>query len=100
MIHLRPDTDLSDLLRRAFDMSRPQGLGYLHHRPEPLTDAEADLCFEGGPVAASADYIRGRSVKLTVWRRKDAPGYEVHDHWFDHSDTAWAELLAPYRVTP
>lgn len=98
MIRLKPDTDLRELVARAFDLSRPQGMGFLHHRAGGATKEEIDACVHGteARIVASADYLRGRSMKLTVFR--DGDGLYVNDRWYDHDDGAWTELLAPYLL--
>ena len=98
MIPLHPDTNLRELVARAFELSRPQGMGLFHHRPGPATEEEISSCVKhAGTEAVASDYLRGRSMKLYVFRTPGG-GLEVDDHWYDHPDASWNELLAPYRA--
>lgn len=85
-------TDLTRFIQEAYDLSRPRGMGFIHATPGPLPAEEAaSFIRPEGSVAVSLDYVRGRACKMTVWRRGDR--LFIHDTWFDHSDTALAELL-------
>lgn len=79
--------DLRKLVEAAFTYSKAQGLGFLHDKPGDLTDEEyAAITNDGegyGEIAASADYIRGRSMKLTI-RKKDGRLFWYH-RWYDHT---------------
>ena len=48
------------------------------------------------------DYVRGRSIKLRIYRTKDGREY-IYDRWYDHSDEQLRELLrrvdVPYELT-
>lgn len=87
--------DLVDLVKAAYDLSVPQGMGVIHFTPEALTDEEASVLLsrESGSrsVALSLDYVKGRAVKLTVWR--DGETLTTRDEWFDHSPEQFRELL-------
>lgn len=100
MFILRADTDLRALVSRAFDMSNPQGMGYLHHKPGPITEEEINSVLQDsnkpGELAVRADYIRGRSVKLTVWKDEDGKYLIYGPDWLDHSPEDLNELVRPY----
>jgi hypothetical protein len=87
------ETKLDAVIRAAYDLSRPQGLGFLHATDGPLDDAtlEAIKTRESGRCAAGMDYVRGRSIKLTVHRDGDKL-YIPADRWYDHSPEALHEL--------
>lgn len=89
--------DLRKLLIAAFDVSVPRGMGFLHHREEPLSDAEAESVLSRNKpdsyVALNADYVRGRAVKLTVWRDRDTGSYYTRPYWFDHDQSKLAAIL-------
>lgn len=84
--------DLRQLVAKAYDLSSPQGMGFLHFKPEPLSDGDIDAILARGsecyPVAM--DYVKGRAVKLSV--RRDADKLTIYDRWHDHSDYDLAEL--------
>ena len=50
--------NMIELVKKAYDLSRPQGMGMMHFTPDPLTDEEAkSLIQENGEV--SLDYVGG-----------------------------------------
>lgn len=85
--------DLVELAKAAYDLSRPQGLGFLHFTPDPLTDEEAQSLLRDADshLALSLDYVHGRAVKLTVYR--DGDTLSMRDRWYDHSQSQLQELL-------
>lgn len=91
--------DLRELVKAAYDVSQPQGAGFIHYTPGPLSDEEADEIIQrskGGNEAVYMDYVKGRSVKLGVIT-KDGRLY-IHDRWYDHTPGQLASLLK--RITP
>ena len=98
--------DLRQLLREAYHLSQPQGMGFLHYTPgEEISDEEIDdRINDDGRMyehtAASVDYLRGRSMKFRVMREETSiPGIfdksrrYIEDSWHDHSDDALRILL-------
>lgn len=87
------ETKLDAVIRAAYDLSRPQGLGFLHVTEGPLDEATlTDIkTRESGRCAAGMDYVHGRAVKLTV-RRDGDKLYIPADHWYDHSPEDLHEL--------
>ncbi len=88
--------DLVKLLQEAYNLSRPQGAGYLRYRPGPLTDEKArefvDVAREANPAfALKVDYLHGRSLKLLVKRAGDR--WTMRSTWLDHTDLELVELL-------
>lgn len=88
-------------VRAAYNLSQPQGLGFLHAQPGEMTEEEADQVINvtpGRPIRL--DYVRGRAVKLSF--ELDEEGYYVNDkgRWFDHSDQQWMEFKKIVGVTP
>jgi len=87
------ETKLDAVIRAAYELSRPQGLGFLHATDGPLDDETlAEIKSRAsGRCAAGMDYVHGRAVKLTVRRDGDAL-YVYGDRWFDHSLADLREL--------
>ena len=87
--------DLRELVKAAYDLSRPQGMGYLHYVEGPLDEASVDEIVSResprGHVRLSMDYVKGRAVKLTVF--KDDEKLVIRSNWFDHSDELLNALL-------
>lgn len=93
--------DLSKFVREAYNLSRPQGLGYLHHREGGLPEDELQAILKRDEnskyYAVSMDYVMGRAVKMTVHKSGDR--LVINDRWFDHSDEALKTLLDRCGVT-
>lgn len=93
------DIDLRKLIKTAYRLSYPQGLGHLHYRPGELDEETLDQILEHPDVLVremvSLDYVHGRAVKLHVTIKGDKKF--IHDHWFDHSEEQLATLLNEAR---
>jgi len=88
------DVDLRTLIKAAFDLSRPQGLGFLHHSPNGLTEAELDAIMSNADERGlSLDYVRGRSLKFHVNRDRETGRSYVRLDWYDHSRAATEQLM-------
>lgn len=55
--------DKADVLAALYNASRPQGLGFLHYDPTPMTRDEAALILT---EQAYFDYLKGRVMKLNL----------------------------------
>ena len=91
--------DLRKLVKEAYNLSQPQGLGFIHFQPGPLPEEDVNEIlsrFEDDErYAVSMDYVRGRAVKLHVWQEGDRLFTDAR--WYDHSDAQLRLLLM--RVT-
>ncbi len=89
--------DLRALVQNAYAPSRQQGLGVLDvaGRVGGLTNDEAqkiiDRSADDKRMAVSMDYVRGRSIKLSVHRFGDR--LFINNNWYDHSDSQLVALL-------
>lgn len=91
--------DLRKMVAAAFDKSQPQGLGFLHHKAEPLSEAELDQLIggmrattDGEREALSLDYVRGRSMKFIVLGEGGKRYWRLG--WYDHTfDQQYAVLV-------
>lgn len=92
--------DVRELVRAAYELSAPKGLGFMHFTPEPLSDAEVDAII-GAPdyskCLVSMDYVNGRCCKFGVWQ--DGDTLTIRSPWFDHSAAQLTALLARVGVT-
>ena len=89
------DVDLRELIKAAYDLSRPVGLGRLHYRAGELDDETIDDILGSADnynVRLCMDYVHGRAVKLTVLKDLDG-GLYICNPWFDHSARQLGELL-------
>ena len=92
--------DLRKLIREVYDLSVPQGLGYLHYTKGSLSDAEVDELLEDVGyihLALCLDYVKGRSCKMNVYKEDDR--LYIHKVWFDHTDEQFLELLKRLNIS-
>jgi hypothetical protein len=55
--------DKAKVLAALYNSARPQGLGFLQYKPEPMTDDQARALLADNN---SFDYIKGRPMKITI----------------------------------
>lgn len=87
--------DLKAVVKAAYDLSVPRGLGFLHAREGGLSDADAQEIVDrnkSGFAAITMDYVHGRACKLSVYRRNGK--LFIPARWYDHSPEAMERLLA------
>ena len=51
------------VLAALYNASKPQGLGFLHFDPTPMTEKEAEKILENGTYF---DYLKGRIMKVDL----------------------------------
>jgi len=87
------NVDVVELVRKVYELSMPQGLGFLQYEAGGLTHEEAESIVKMGDrrCVVSMDYVRGRACKFVVLKNEDR--LEIRDTWYDHTDKQFAELL-------
>ena len=91
--------DLVALVKKAYELSKPQGMGHLQFREGPLTDEQAKfLIRETTRYPIDLDYVAGRAVKLTA-RYNDEGKLMIPASWYDHTDDELSQLLQAVGVT-
>jgi hypothetical protein len=95
--------DLVKLAQKAYELSVPQGLGFLHARPGGLSESVAkalvEECKDDKYCALNMDYVSGRACKLVVRKDKENPSkLSVADQWYDHTTEQYKELLESVGV--
>jgi len=87
--------DPIEFIREVYNLSSPQGLGFLHFREDELTDEEAreilDVCKNDLQLFLDMDYIKGRACKMTIFRDEDR--LYIRTPWYDHTNSQLAKLL-------
>ena len=58
------------VVKALYDNARPQGLGYLHFKPQALTMEEAEEALKRGTYF---DYLNGRVMKVEVGKDELSP---------------------------
>ena len=90
------NVDLNLLVRTAYNLSVPQGLGFLHSTPANMTKEAADEVLEkfeeSDGLAVAMDYVKGRAVKLSVYS-EDGKRWIYKHPWFDHTDETYDAFL-------
>jgi hypothetical protein len=88
--------DLVEVVKKVYDLSKPQGLGFLHFNANPLSNEEAkEIIAIGSPrknVVVDMDYVNGRACKFTVFK-DDQDRKFIRSQWYDHSQADLDELL-------
>lgn len=89
--------DLVKFAQKAYELSVPQGLGFMHFTPRPLDESEAKemICMEGR-CPLSMDYVHGRACKLTVFKEDNK--LFVPPSWYDHTDEQFRNLLEAFGI--
>ena len=89
--------DLIEFVKKTYELSSPQGLGFLHAKDGGLTDEEAkSFINKKGDIAISMDYVHGRACKMNVLRKEGR--LEIRDTWYDHTDSQLNKLLAHFNI--
>ena len=87
--------NLRKLVQEVYAASSPQGLGLLHYQKGGLSDEDADAIVAMGAddkhIVVRMDYVKGRSCKMTVWRRGER--LVINDRWFDHTPDQLRSVL-------
>ena len=86
------NVDLVKMIKKVYDLSRPQGLGFIHFTPVPLSDEEASSYVQKDGTV-DMDYVKGRACKFNVFKDRDNGSLYIHSPWYDHTDAQLKELL-------
>ena len=86
------------LVQVAFSGSRPQGMGFLHHRPGGLDEEtlneimkSSESGYRKGEI--DLDYVHGRSMKFHVRFDPDTGKRYIDLDWYDHGREATKHLV-------
>ncbi len=84
-----------EFIKEVYNLSSPQGMGFLHYQSEALTDEEAKEILKvweyDRQFFLHMDYVRGRACKMTIFRGKSK--LFIQTPWYDHDDSQLKELL-------
>jgi hypothetical protein len=85
------------VLAALYNASKPQGMGFMHYDPTPMTEKKAEMIlWEGGETYF--DYLKGRVMKIDLSRDEvDTWGYN-RDNGPDAAEKAVAELRKSNQV--
>ena len=89
--------DLIEFVKKTYELSSPQGLGFLHAKDGGLTDEEAkSFINKKGDISISMDYVHGRACKMNVLRKEGR--LEIRDNWYDHTEDQLNKLLDHFNI--
>ncbi len=91
--------DLRVFVKKVYDLSVPQGLGFLHYQKDSLTDGELEevLAHSNDNTAIDMDYVKGRACKMVVF--KENGKLFIPDRWYDHTTSQLKELLKDFSIS-
>ena len=90
--------DLREFAKKVYELSVPQGMGFMHFTDEPLSNEEANnLIIEDYTYALDMDYVKGRACKMMVCKKEDK--LLIGNSWYDHTDSQLQELLNHFNIT-
>lgn len=85
------------LIKKAYELSRPQSFGLLHFMPnDELSDEQAQQLINKDGIV-NLDYVRGRACKLRMYKKDDGTLF-FRDEWYDHTNEQYTELLASIGI--
>lgn len=94
--------NLVKFVQEVYNLSKPQGMGFMHFTPEPLSDSDAARVIDESKndtfIELSLDYVNGRSCKMTIF--KDGDKRFIRDAWYDHGPSLLKELLEKIDRVP
>ncbi len=81
----------ADVLAALYNASKPQGMGFLHFDPKPMTRQEAEGLLKQG---TDFDYLKGRVMKINL------KGDELDTWGYDRDNGAGAaqKAIAPLQA--
>ena len=92
MIEIK-EHQIKELVKAAYNMSSPVGMGFLHATPADMTDEEAEalIDMDSERRVVGMDYVKGRQCKFSILKLDGK--FAVQGAWYDHSDREYAILL-------
>lgn len=99
MIELPKTVDLVKFAQKVYELSVPQGLGFLNFALGGLSEEDAKDCIIDNPTSTtvlSMDYVHGRSCKMHVYNREGK--WWLPQVWYDHTDAQYNELLKTFGL--
>lgn len=85
--------DLQEMIRKAYELSKPFGLGYIHYKEGPLTELELEMIWSKCQTKSGIyiDYLVGRSMKFRILRHGERDYFYLD--WYDHNRDLTGLLL-------
>lgn len=87
--------NLVEFTKKVYELSVPQGLGFMHFTNDPLNQREiediVDMFRDNKRIALSLDYIKGRACKMVVFR--EGTELSISPVWYDHTEEQLKQLF-------
>jgi hypothetical protein len=77
----------AEALRRLYNAAKPQGLGFRHFDPKPMSLEEAEQLLRAN-AGGYFDYLKGRVMKVSV------TGTDIEERLYDRDNGPGAALRA------
>jgi hypothetical protein len=87
--------DMVKFAQKVFELSAPQGYGFMHFTKTPLDEKEAESMIAPDGTL-DMDYVHGRACKMNV-RIKDGKKV-IRDQWYDHTSEQLKQLLDAFDI--
>jgi hypothetical protein len=84
------------VLAALYNASKPQGMGFMHYDPKPMTEEEAEKILN--KVGTNFDYFKGRVMKIDLSKDEVNTGGYNRDNGPDAAEKAVAELVKSNQV--
>jgi hypothetical protein len=81
----------AEVLAALYNAALPQGMGFLHYTPEPMTTAEAQTILNTGETYF--DYLKGRVMKVDLSKDELRTALYNRDNGPDAAENALAHLI-------
>jgi len=81
------------VLAALYNASKPLGMGFMHFKPENMTEAEATAILAENEMA-SFDYLKGRVMKVSLYEDSFDPRLYDRDNGEGAAARAVARALA------
>lgn len=92
---------LAKVAQVAYNLSRPQGLGFLHYQPGEISLDQAKTLVKPSPfdgLVLYLDYVAGRAVKMAIY--EEGGKLYMERRWFDHTVEDMRTLLKECGLDP
>lgn len=90
-----PKSHVRAVIAKAYELSRPQGMGFYHFTPGPLPEDQIDQIAGDSSQSVNLDYVNGRAVKLYLKYDRVTQDFQFdRDNWYDHFPAEFEALCA------
>ena len=94
-----PKDKLTHLVKTIYDLSSPQGMGFMRYDPAPMSDEDAAKVIQHYQDSQGVflDYVFGRACKMFI--RFQGGDLSISYPWYDHTPEQFVCLLNTLGVS-